>query len=387
MATGSKKITLTDRTTATTFKFDSDYDDNDVLALIQSVYGRKPLSVNIDGIQVLLRKLYENAQDGNTVPYIVTFEGQSNIKIDVVKFKDNVIAGGITDPKDNILTKIVLLFPQQMTLAYNPEIAVALYKTVEELPGSHTRDAVNLIHKLTINGPWNASVPGVIVAVEESGEPCLAKVLSSYDTRELLTLQKINHKVFKEEIPIVPGVIRQTSNIPGRNEKDSFNCFVMPHFSTALHLMPKLRERALVLGAQRMLAAVEHLHSLGLVHMDIAPTNIFVDMKGLWYLGDFGACVEVNKEVRQTNRAFIYEDYDREKASFDYDWFMLWTTVLYMLFEFGVTARNTRTGDGYADMAAFRRLFGMVKDHELKNVLLKIREKIKQPVIKALVPV
>jgi len=43
----------------------------------------------------------------------------------------------------------------------------------------------------------------------------------------------------------------------------------------------------LTIQTTRVLEAVKHMHSLGLVHNDIKYGNIFV-IDNVWYLGDFG---------------------------------------------------------------------------------------------------
>jgi len=36
--------------------------------------------------------------------------------------------------------------------------------------------------------------------------------------------------------------------------------------------------------------ALAFLHSRGIVHMDVKPSNILIDHEGGWHLGDFDSC-------------------------------------------------------------------------------------------------
>lgn len=68
----------------------------------------------------------------------------------------------------------------------------------------------------------------------------------------------------------------------------------MPIFSECLDKCPQLTEEALLAGGERMVTALNYLHQLGFIHMDVKQSNIFI--RGDWYLGDFGSC-----KGRQTN--------------------------------------------------------------------------------------
>ncbi|KNG88761.1 hypothetical protein ANOM_002816 [Aspergillus nomiae NRRL 13137] len=49
-----------------------------------------------------------------------------------------------------------------------------------------------------------------------------------------------------------------------------------------------------------ILAAIRHLHSLGLVHNDINPANIMLDEDGTFILIDFDSCRYIGESLRNT---------------------------------------------------------------------------------------
>jgi serine/threonine protein kinase len=40
----------------------------------------------------------------------------------------------------------------------------------------------------------------------------------------------------------------------------------------------------------RLTGALKFLHSKGIVHVDVKPSNIFIDVEGIVWLGDYGSC-------------------------------------------------------------------------------------------------
>jgi serine/threonine protein kinase len=63
----------------------------------------------------------------------------------------------------------------------------------------------------------------------------------------------------------------------------------MQHYISSLREVPQLSDKQLKAGFRRIRTALEALHSMGFVHMDIKPDNIVVDGDGNWGPGDFGS--------------------------------------------------------------------------------------------------
>jgi serine/threonine protein kinase len=59
---------------------------------------------------------------------------------------------------------------------------------------------------------------------------------------------------------------------------------------------------------QGVLAAIKHLHSLGLVHNDINPANIMIDEDGTFILIDFGSCRPIGESLRTAGRTHHWYD-------------------------------------------------------------------------------
>ena len=64
----------------------------------------------------------------------------------------------------------------------------------------------------------------------------------------------------------------------------------MPHYPASLDGFHRpLEEELGVILIDQIGKALDFLHQVGLAHMDVKPANIFVDMEGNFFLGDFGS--------------------------------------------------------------------------------------------------
>jgi serine/threonine protein kinase len=103
----------------------------------------------------------------------------------------------------------------------------------------------------------------------------------------------------------------------------------MPRYPVTLEQlgrpMPVLRATTVI---EQMSTALRKLHSEGLAHMDVKPSNIFVTPDGQLLLGDFG-CVRRFGEKVGTTPAFVPQDMQKQSyaASALHDWWMLAMTV------------------------------------------------------------
>jgi serine/threonine protein kinase len=89
-------------------------------------------------------------------------------------------------------------------------------------------------------------------------------------------------------------------------------------------------------GCPQVKAGVDHMHSKGLGHCDIKPSNIFVDAAGSFFLGDYGATMKLGEEAKELTHAYVLRNSDAEaqldeverKASQAVDYGLLATTLM-----------------------------------------------------------
>ena len=62
--------------------------------------------------------------------------------------------------------------------------------------------------------------------------------------------------------------------------------------------------------------------------MDVKGDNVFFDVNGVWFLGDFGSAREIDGPIRSTTECFYHTPILRQPARPKYDWFMLLVMLL-----------------------------------------------------------
>lgn len=206
-------------------------------------------------------------------------------------------------------------------------------------------------------------------AMHASGRPCVVKLL---DTRVSLDSSEqpggagaaavrlvCDTAAVEKAVPVVQAELitlhlsadhRSTGHGPGK-----YAAIVMPQYCGSVAAQVQMSEAAIEAGAQRMLCALEYVHSKELVHMDVKVQNllprehnvnaciclalqeflvcsllhvmqgdnIFVDMAGDWWLGDLGSAVEVRAAVQSTTDWFSQQNLKGQPAKTTYDWYML----------------------------------------------------------------
>jgi hypothetical protein len=102
-------------------------------------------------------------------------------------------------------------------------------------------------------------------------------------------------------------------------ETDDYLFVISELADATLHTVMAAGEVALGDRAQIELnvgAALESIHSLGIVHSDVTPGNIF-RAGGRWKLGDLGAAVEVGQAIHSLphNRRYVPSGFDFDVAA------------------------------------------------------------------------
>lgn len=249
---------------------------------------------------------YENAQ-----AYFLELLGRSNV----------------TRPEKKVLDIIIQQFSSRMLTCSTPKHAEDLYYVAQLVPGNSTKAHIVGMTGITIYGPLGDSFPASIMsAVDKSGVPSIIKILEKHEASVIETLDLIAphpHLVSGQIIDIDLAHIHPTA------AKTKFLAFLMPKYSGVLEAMTNLTNDVLLRGLKQMVSAVEYIHSHKYVHMDIKGHNIFVDMQGNWYLGDFDSCVHVSEAIRSYTGLYYHKQLriGVEQPQFDYDWYMLVVTI------------------------------------------------------------
>jgi serine/threonine protein kinase len=123
----------------------------------------------------------------------------------------------------------------------------------------------------------------------------------------------------------------------------------MPYYSTTLESIGRpLDDTSAVKLVSQMTIALSILHGKNLAHMDVKPSNIFVDSQGSFFLGDFGSVATIGRVASSTTWAFVPSDVVQSPsllASANHDWWMLGMTVTDML----TTVAENEVGHGASD--------------------------------------
>jgi hypothetical protein len=62
--------------------------------------------------------------------------------------------------------------------------------------------------------------------------------------------------------------------------------------------------------------------------MDVKGDNVFFDVNGVWFLGDFGSACKFDSPIRSSTEGFYHSPILRNPARPKYDWFMLLVMLL-----------------------------------------------------------
>lgn len=231
-----------------------------------------------------------------------------------------MVQAGIRFPVDDaILARLEFFFPQHVVsivTTNNIEFAKKMYDLASQLPSTATNASLELAG-VTILDVCSKSDTVVILFGHKGLKPvALKRLFNQEEAERLIHLSTLN--------------IDYPSVIPFEL-LDNGRFMVMPRLVSDLQeLKPLTSERQYGLWAD-MSSALHYLHSKGVAHMDVKPSNIGLDGEGKFVLIDIGNAAPLG-QVTDVTDAFVPSDFDIRhggmKANALVDVWLLATTFL-----------------------------------------------------------
>ena len=337
-----------------------------------SIYNRA-LDIRFDSIITVLWASIQRLK----VPKSSGLQNQNLYPVE--RFEQLLREGRINRPDESTLLKIRKHFSSRMMVVKSADEAVDLYEDAEQLPGTTTRAVIMENSNLKLNGPLDVDHYGVkiVVGVDPDGKPIIVKILygaSSHVTPEVEAISNLGLNTLTN-IPLVSGElqtisIKDSDSRTMRYSSGIYHCFIMPYYPTSLARLPAIPQEAAYKGALRILEALAYVHKCNYVHMDVKPANIFLNMAGEWFLGDFGSCVHVNGVIRETTRVMLPKNYEPE-ASPQIDKYMLGVTLVLAI------TPHTEHSDLLKDHGVMEQYIRRIQNVHLNELLLQLFSALK----------
>jgi hypothetical protein len=252
-------------------------------------------------------------------------------------FKASLARAKINAPQKSVLDTLVRRFPMQMTVAAgDTDSAVELYEELKMLPSTTTTARLKEQTQIHLNGPAGAENINILIGSRSDKTPVMVKILIATANHPKLSFGTLTDACRKEAqvcerlglssttLPFVQSEVVDIGDSRGVFRK----AIVMPTYVRTVADSARLWPASLIDGSKRMVQALNYMHSLNLVHMDVKGSNILIDQAGDWYLGDFGSARDINDVVITTTPSFYPTDLCGLPALPKYDWFMLLVTIL-----------------------------------------------------------
>lgn len=245
-------------------------------------------------------------------------------------------------PKQSVIDFMVTTFPSVSQVQYAVESndlegIYDLYQLAKEFPGLTTNaifkeNGIVLGENICLGKGKACLIAGY---TSSNNEPLVVKVLKKEESNELEAVKKLNLVEWHndEKLQVVPCHLQEIFNerttvdvatgLPGKSSRIVLK---MPHYLGELKLGKLLTDGDFVYNQLvQMIRVVNKIHESNMVHMDIKNSNIFTDMKGIWYLGDFGSCVEIGGPLHSTTDAYYkrkIQFVNDQLAFYEIDWYM-----------------------------------------------------------------
>ena len=226
---------------------------------------------------------------------------------------------GIKRPDASILERLHKLKNSVFITADTPREASYWYNWTKDIPQSATRGYFLGITGYQLDG-MHVYFDGILLAGDDKGICYMFKQMR-FDSQEAIFASRVTGKPF-----IVATSFEHAEAIDANDKRHSCEGLLMRMFERALFgNIYQLSFAALLHRCKAMIIAINSMHTEGIVHMDLKESNIFV-RDGLWFVGDFGSCVNHGDSIRETTAGcyvLTHKEIIGTPARWHHDWFAM----------------------------------------------------------------
>lgn len=245
-------------------------------------------------------------------------------------------------PNQTVLTHMVSPEFNKNGLLYagislrDTDIIQSCYEQAKKMPGTTTKAVLKKTKNITLGEVFPAIGRACLLKgkVDDTAETVIVKILKTKDSVEEKACLKLNlvdlHNAGFNVVPYTVDLLDNKDNmeceLTGMKPNATVCALISPAFMSTLDGVTRMTYKNVYPNAVGIVKALNKVHALGNIHMDVKSGNIFIHQNTGWYLGDFGSCVQVNAEVETCSDQFYKERFTQVRqvhlAGYVHDWFM-----------------------------------------------------------------
>ena len=182
------------------------------------------------------------------------------------RFVDLLALAKLTQPQRSVLTRLQRLHDTAFLTAATPEEALQWYDWAQSLPSSVTRGSFKSLTGFTLDGTH--PLPGsFMLAFDPEGAAYMLKVVKSRSELEVEAAAALRGSPH-----VVPAQFEEAT----RRDGVAFCGLLMPKYERSFEASDlQLSPSVLFRRTTTMVEALNAIHRLGWVHMDVKEANIF----------------------------------------------------------------------------------------------------------------
>lgn len=215
-------------------------------------------------------------------------------------------------------------FAPRLLIIQNQRDAIHLFQDAIRLPQKSTKIRIKTSYHLLLDDEFSQSRRTTVIRGFSTitREPKILKFSPSAPKE---------HQIF-QQLGLNTEESLQHHLVPLEQLIEDINgkkAVVMPMFLCSIDVLPALPEDNLLSGFKELMKAVNRLHASNIIHNDIKPLNILMNLRGSWYLCDYGSCCNIGNQDDSIDCTPMYIPRDfKQRCTKSFDYLLVIVTIL-----------------------------------------------------------